>query len=170
VPACRRVLLVAAAGFLGMVLETILILYYQVKYGVLYQDIGLLLTSFMAGLALGAMCIDWLMARFANRPRLVRWYGVALLVGFCFLCVVTATRLTMSAAAGLLQTSWLLIAYATLYEIKDQGSVISPLYAADLLGGSAGSLLGSLILIPVLGLDVTTQGMLLLTAFSILLV
>ncbi|MGA2331595.1 MAG: hypothetical protein ABSG75_07530 [Syntrophales bacterium] len=180
VPACRRVLLVAAAGFLGMVLETILILYYQVKYGVLYQDIGLLLTSFMAGLALGAMSIERLMARFANRQRLIRWYGVALLVGFCFLCVVTATRLTMSAATGLLQTSVLLaaagflvagiFAYATLYEIEDQRSVISPLYAADLLGGSAGSLLGSLVLIPVVGLDVTTQGMLLLAAFSILLV
>jgi hypothetical protein len=163
-----------------MVLETILILYYQVKYGVLYQDIGLLLMSFMAGLALGAISIERLMARFADRPRLVRWYGVALLAGFCFLCVVTATRLTVSAAAGLLQTSWLLMAagflvagifaYATLYEIKDQRSVISPLYAADLLGGCAGSLLGSLLLIPVLGLDVTTQGMLLLAAFSILLV
>ena len=180
VPSCRRVLLVAAAGFLGMILETILILYYQVKYGVLYQDIGLLLTSFMAGLALGAMSIDRLMAKYANRPRLVKWYGVALLVGFCFLCVVTATRITMSAATGLLQTSWLLtvtgllvsgiFAYASLYQIKDQRSVISPLYAADLLGGSAGSLLGSLVLIPVLGLDVTTQGMLLLAAFSILLV
>jgi hypothetical protein len=86
----------------------------------------------------------------------------------------------MSAATGLLSTSWLLMAagflvagifaYATLYEIKEQRMVISPLYAADLLGGSAGSLLGSLVLIPVLGLDVTTQGMLLLAAFSILLV
>jgi succinate-acetate transporter protein len=40
-PALRRAMLVAAAGFMGMVLETILILYYQVKHGVLYQDIGL---------------------------------------------------------------------------------------------------------------------------------
>jgi spermidine synthase len=180
VPACRRVLLVAVAGFLGMVLETILILYYQVKYGVLYQDIGLLLMSFMAGLALGAMIIDMLMARFANRQRLIRWYGVALLVGFCFLCVVTATRIAMSASTGLLQTSALLaaagflvagiFAYASIYKIEDQRSVISPLYAADLIGGSVGSLFGSLLLIPVLGLDVTIRGMLLLAAFSLLLV
>jgi hypothetical protein len=180
VPACRRVLLVAAAGFLGMVMETVLILYYQVKYGVLYQDIGLLLMSFMAGLALGAMIIDRLMARFAHRQRLIRWYGIALLVGFCFLCVATATRIAMSAATGLLQTSVLLaaagfvvagiFAYASLHEIEDQRNLISPLYAADLLGGSAGSLLGSLILIPLLGLDVTTRGMLLLAAFSLLLV
>ena len=163
-----------------MVLETILILYYQVKYGVLYQDIGLLLMSFMAGLALGAMIIGMLMAKFANWQRLIRWYGVALLVGFCFLCVVAATRIAVSASAGLFQTSALLaaagfvvagiFAYASTYKIEDQRSVISPLYAADLLGGSVGSLLGSLILIPVLGLDVTTRGMLLISAFSLLLV
>jgi spermidine synthase len=180
VPACRRVLLIAVAGFLGMVLETILILYYQVKYGVLYQDIGLLLMSFMAGLALGAMTIDMLMAKFANRQRLIRWYGIALLVGFCFLCVVTATRIAMSASTGLLQTSLLLaaagflvagiFAYTSIYKIEDQRSVIAPLYAADLIGGSFGSLFGSLLLIPVLGLDVTTRGMLLLAAFSLLLV
>jgi spermidine synthase len=136
--------------------------------------------SFMAGLALGATVINRLMARFAHRQRLIRWYGVALLVGFCFLCVATATRIAMSASMGLLQTSVLLaaagflvagiFAYASIYEIEDQRSVISPLYAADLLGGSVGSLLGSLVLIPVLGLDVTTRGMLLLAAFSILLV
>ena len=179
-PACRRVLLVAVAGFLGMVLETILILYYQVKYGVLYQDIGLLLMSFMAGLALGATIIGMLMAKFANWQRLIRWYGVALLVGFCFLCVLAATRIAVSASSGLFQTSALLaaagfvvagiFAYASTYKIEDQRSVISPLYAADLLGGSLGSLLGSLILIPVLGLDVTTRGMLLVSAFSLLLV
>jgi spermidine synthase len=179
-PALRRVLLIAVAGFLGMVLETILILYYQVKYGVLYQDIGMLLMSFMAGLALGAMSIDMLMAKFANRQRLIRWYGVALLVGFCFLCVVTATRISLSASMGLLQTSLLLsaagflvagiFAYTSIYKIEDQKIVIAPLYAADLSGGSLGSLLGSLLLIPILGLDVTTRGMLLLSAFSLFLI
>ena len=82
-------MLVAAAGFLGMVLETILILYYQVKHGVLYQDIGLLLMSFMAGLALGAMVINREMARPINNQKHSRWYGIGLLVGFCFLCAFT---------------------------------------------------------------------------------
>jgi len=179
-PACRRILLVAVAGFLGMVLETILILYYQVKHGVLYQDIGLLLTSFMAGLALGAMIISTMMARFADKQRLVRWYGVGLLAGFCLLCAVITTKVTMSTSTGLAQTSWLLAAagflvagiftYASLFEIQDQKDVISPLYSADLFGGCLGSLLGSLILIPILGLDVTTKSMLLLAVFSLLLV
>jgi spermidine synthase len=179
-PALRRFLLVAVAGFLGMVLETILILYYQVKYGVLYQDIGLLLMSFMAGLALGAFVINKLAALFPERQRLLRWHAVGLLIGFCFLCIVTVTRMEMSYPMDLIHTSVLLaaagflvagiFAYASLYKIGDQRNIISPLYAADLLGGSFGSLLGSLLLIPVLGLDATTRGMLMLSAFSILLI
>ena len=179
-PASRRILLVAVSGFLGMVLETILILYYQVKHGVLYQDIGLLLMSFMAGLALGAILINILMTRFADMQKLTRWYSAGLLIGFCLLCAIVGTKLTMSASVGLAQTSWLLavagflvagiFAFTSLYEIEEQKSVISPLYSADLIGGCLGSLLGSLILIPLVGLDVTTRGMLLLAAFSLLLV
>jgi spermidine synthase len=179
-PALRRAMLVAAAGFMGMVLETILILYYQVKHGVLYQDIGLLLMSFMAGLALGAMIINKEMARPFNNQKRLRWYGISLLAGFCFLCAFTGMRVTMSISAGLVEISCLLaiagflvagiFAYASLHEIEDQKNVISPLYSADLIGGCLGSLLGSLILIPLAGMDVTTWGMFLLAAFSILLV
>jgi spermidine synthase len=179
-PALRRVLLVAVAGFLGMVLETILILYYQVKYGILYQDIGLLLMSFMAGLALGAMIINRVMTRIIDKERLMRWYGVGLLVGFCLLSMIIATKITMSASLGLKHTTVFLLtagflvagifAYVSRYGIQDQRSVIAPLYSADLFGGCLGSLLGSLILIPILGLDVTTKSMLLLAAFSLLLV
>ena len=179
-PALRRAMLVAAVGFMGMVLETILILYYQVKHGVLYQDIGLLLMGFMAGLALGAMIINREMARPIANRMLSRWHGISLLAGFCFLCAFTEMRVTMSISAGLVEISCLLaiagflvagiFAYASLHEIEDQKNVISPLYSADLIGGCLGSLLGSLILIPLAGIDVTTWGMLLLAAFSILLV
>ncbi len=56
-PALKRIMLVAAAGFTGMVLETILILYYQVTHGVLYQDIGILDDEFHGRSAAGAMAI-----------------------------------------------------------------------------------------------------------------
>ena len=179
-PKLRRAMLVAAAGFMGMVLETILILYYQVKHGVLYQDIGLLLMSFMAGLALGAMIINRGMARPIANRMLSRLYGISLLIGFCFLCVFTGMIVTMSISAGLVEILCLLaatgflvagiFAYASLHEIEDQKNVISSLYSADLIGGCLGSLIGSLILIPLAGMDVTIWGMLLLAAFSILLV
>jgi len=175
----RRAMLVAAAGFTGMVLETILILYYQVKHGVLYQDIGLLLMSFMAGLALGAMIINRAMARPIANRMLPQWYGISLLIGFCFLCALIGMGVTMSISAGLVEISCFLavtgflvagiFAYASLHENDDQKNVISSLYSADLIGGCLGILLGSLILIPLAGMDVTTWGVLLLAAFSILL-
>jgi len=179
-PAFRRTLLVAAAGFLGMVLETILILYYQVKHGVLYQDIGLLLMSFMAGLALGAMIINRAMVRPHDRQQHLRWYGIGLLTGFCLLCAFIETKVALSTSVGLAETSCLLslagflvagiFAYASLHGIEDQKNVISSLYAADLMGGCFGSLIGSMILIPLAGMEATTWGMLLLAAFSLFLV
>jgi spermidine synthase len=179
-PAWRRVLLVAVAGFVGMVLETILILYYQAKHGVLYQDIGILLMSFMTGLALGSMTVNKWMVHLMNRQKPARWYGVGLLVGFVLLCLIITTIITLSASSGLAQASLLLaavgilvagiFAYVSLYEIQDQKSVISSLYSADLIGGCAGSLLAGLILIPVAGIDITTRAMVVLAVFSILLV
>jgi spermidine synthase len=165
---------------MGMVLETILILYYQVKHGVLYQDIGLLLMSFMAGLAVGAMVINRKMGMQVNNQTVSRWHGISLITGFCFLCASVGVSITTNISAGLIQISCLLaatgflvagiFAYASLHEIEDQKKVISPLYSADLIGGCLGSLIGSLILIPLAGMNVTTWGMLLLAAFSLLLV
>lgn len=179
-PVIRRAMLVAAAGFIGMVLETILILYYQVKHGVLYQDIGLLLMSFMAGLALGAIIIKQAMTRTIMNPKFARWYATGLLAGFCLVCGFTAMEMTQSASAGLTGVSLLLastgfftagiFAYTSLHEIDDQKKVISPLYAADLIGGCIGSLAGSLILIPLMGIDAIIMGLFLLAVYSILLI
>jgi hypothetical protein len=43
-------------------------------------------------------------------------------------------------------------AWASLAGIEDQRGVIAPLYAADLMGGCLGALLGGLVLVPVVGL------------------
>jgi spermidine synthase len=179
-PAIRRIILVAAAGFTGMVLETILILYYQVKHGVLYQDIGLLMMSFMAGLAAGAMAIHKKMSGTFGHPPSTRWYGVGLLIGLCFLCALMGIILTMDIPVGLASISLLLgasgfavggiFAYASIHEVEDQKKIISPLYAADLIGGCIGCLLGSLIFIPLAGMDVTAWGLLLITALLVILV
>jgi spermidine synthase len=53
-----------AAGFAAATLEVVLLLGFQVLYGSLYRQVGLVVTAFMAGLAVGA----WR----ANR-RLIRW-------------------------------------------------------------------------------------------------
>jgi spermidine synthase len=153
IAAWREILLVTLAGFLGMVLEGALILGYQVRRGVLFQDIGLLLTMFMAGLALGSFALHRWRSRWAGLLASGLAAAASLLAAWHFesglwpSLVGTSLLLAMAGTAvgGL-------FAYASLAGKRDQASLISPLYSADLLGGATGSLAASLLLLPVLGL------------------
>lgn len=178
-PGLRRALLAGTAGLMGMILETLLILHYQVKRGLLYQDIGGLLMSFMAGLALGAYAVD----RHASLPvsflRPLRRWGPLLLAGFAALGLAAGWRIRAGSPAGIVETALLLIsagflvsgtfAYAGTHGVADQKAAIGPLYGADLVGGCVGCLAAALILIPLAGLTVTAWTTLPLALLSALL-
>jgi spermidine synthase len=179
-PAARRVLLVGIAGFLGMVIESALILNYQVRSGVLFQDLGLLLTVFMAGLAFGSFAVHWIAGQRSSGRQLTRRLGAGLLIAFGGLNGLSARLLSTGAIAGIAMSAAALFlcgmfvaglfAYASLRRIEDQRWVVSPLYAADLIGGCLGSLAGSLFLIPVLGMGNTALAMVLVAAAALVLV
>ena len=166
----RRIILVAVAGFIGMVMETLLILHYQMKSGILYQDIGLLLTAFMLGLTIGAYLTNsWIRpsSLSATSPyNKNRWgQGAILITGFCLLNTVMMLTLKVPIMSSLIAIAVMLVltgafvaavfAYASLDRITDQARVISPLYAADIIGGCFGGLAGVLFLIPMTGLSST---------------
>jgi spermidine synthase len=196
-PGLRRALLAATAGFVGMILEAVLILHYQTKNGVLYQDIGFLLMVFMVGLAAGALAVDRLGSRQrrsspgsgahggarhecgSSSQPLSRWWGALLVMG-CFLFatgVAAAVKVGLftglpGCSAGLAATGFFvggLFAWASLHGIEDQQAVVSPLYAADLAGGCMAAVLGTLVAIPALGLAATAVGTAALAAAAILL-
>ena len=162
----RRILLAGTAGFAGMTLESAAMLYYQVKYGVLYQDIGVLLMSFMAGLASGAWAVERAQGGVSGRMKRVRLWNGGLMLGFCVLCGFVYGQLYSGHAAGLVETGFILAAAgfavagifvcAGRYDLPDQGKVVAPLYAADLFGGCAAALLAGLFVIPSAGLLTTT--------------
>jgi spermidine synthase len=169
----RRVFLTGIAAFAGMVLETVLLLHYQTKNGVLYQNIGILLTGFMAGLALGALVVakmNWLLSK---------WMGIALLSGFFLLSATIGRRFGSALGMGLVETSlWLVLsgffvagvfAYAGLRFPGDQEKAVAPLYASDLIGGCLGSILASLILAPIAGLSMSAYLVAPIAILSILL-
>ncbi|MFA6148122.1 MAG: hypothetical protein WC899_07935 [bacterium] len=174
--AWRRVALVAVAGFAGMATESVVLLRYQAESGSLYQDIGLLLTSFMAGLAIGALAFD----RVASfRPVTSRWVGMVLLVALALLEGALAfgsegsgALFRIGPAAGILGACGALTAglfgYASRLGADRQERVVSPLYAADLLGGCLGSFLAGLLLLPLLGAKATSLGMAALALAAIL--
>jgi hypothetical protein len=162
----RLVVFVAVAGFCGMLLETLLILAYQVKRGVIYQDIGLLLTLFMAGLALGATVTSRLMSVQERRKKPSRrLVGSGLIIGFCMMSVLVAWWVSAGGGVNLFSVgSWLVLsgffvaavfAYASSAATAAQQRMISPLYAADVVGGALGTVAGSLLWIPVVGLSGT---------------
>jgi spermidine synthase len=157
----RRAMLMAVAGFAGMALETVLLLHFQTKSGILYQDIGLLLTGFMGGLALGAYGVE----RLTRNPS--KSVGYVLLGSFALLSAAVGWNIKSGSGSGLWTclgslalTGFLvsgLFAYASLRDGKDQIEAITPLYAADLIGGCLGSILATLVLAPMAGMAATVH-------------
>ncbi len=154
----QAILLMTLAAAAGMFLETLLLLYYETRHGVLYRDLGLLLMMFMLGLAAGAASLSsWL----GNQSRIGRRWGVVLSAGFLLLSLTYILSLRIASGASLelvalqLFGAGLMVAGVFIYcsrkGVQDERSVVSPLYAADLLGGFAATLIGSLLLLPFLG-------------------
>jgi hypothetical protein len=189
--AWRRALLVGLAGFSGMVLETVLILHYQVKSGILFQNIGILLMIFMTGLSVGSFTVARTSIRGASDNfGLQRHWGIGLVSGFSVLGLVfvalvragqSETGLLPAEFSGSLVVVSLMLfgagfvvaglfAYASLSGVTDQKAVVSPLYSADLLGGCAGALIAGLFLIPFWGLEVSTLVSVLMVLAGLLLV
>ena len=114
---------------------------------------GLLFAGFMSGLAAGPIPGGWA----ARRRR----GGVLLLLAFALFSGLTAF-LIRGAGAGSIAVCFLMlfltgigvgsIFCCTTGKLKGRGA---SLYAADLIGGSAGALAGSLFLLPFLGLDLS---------------
>jgi spermidine synthase len=177
----RGIALVAIAGFLGMILETVILLHYQTKSGILFQNIGVLLMAFMAGLAAGSIVVMKIAKTHIHGfEKIGKRIGSALLVGFGILNSAIIGLLYTGFPSGIIITSVLQVgagflvsgvfAVVSLRGVTDQKQVVSPLYAADLLGGCLGSLMGSLVLVPFLGMMQTAGTMSLLALASLLLI
>ncbi len=135
-----------------MGLEIVIVLHDQTVRGVLYQDLGLLLTLFMVGLALGAMAGE----TYVRRPER-RWRWPVLVVALAgwsgalaFALDRGASGLVFSGAALLVTGALVALCFAAAAAaVRDDAG---PVYAADVLGGGIGGVLASLVLVPFVGL------------------
>ncbi len=151
-PGGRIAVAVATAGGSVMALEVIVLLAYQSGHGALYQQIGLLLASFMAGMALGAArppAASWTwLARLqlglavAGLAALGLGYRPATVSPFFFGGVGVVTGVLGGA----------LFAVATSLARGSVTSIAGRLYAVDLVGAATGALLPSLVLVPRFGI------------------
>jgi spermidine synthase len=156
---------VFTAGFSAAVLEIVMLLGFQIFYGSLYRQLGLVVTVFMAGLAGGAMMATrrghaWPQHRaVAGLAGAIAGLGALLPLVLPRLAYLDA--LVHTAVAG--QTVLLLMAFVLALMVGAQFSVAgrtagreapgsaARLFTADLSGAALGALLVSAVLIPLAG-------------------
>ena len=174
----KRIVLVFAAGFIGMTIEIILILLYQNKNGILFRDIGLLIMAFMVGLSLGSYLINKIITIIKDRIKIQDWIGGLLFVGFSILILIVYFFIKVDFMNSLWIIFFILLlvgmfvsgifAFASLYKVTNQQIVITQLYTADLIGGCLGSLVASLLLVPIYGFFFSLLLMIIVSLISVL--
>ena len=161
------------SGFADMILELAIIFTFQTLYGYLYFQIGLLITIFMAGAAVGSLYITRRLDRIKNALRLFMMtelfvVAFAFFLPFVFLIpsyyldkptvyiFLFATFMAMSFVCGALVGFQFPLANKIYLDAAPKGGSVGEtaglLYGADLFGGFFGGLLGGVLFLPVLGL------------------
>ncbi len=179
---CRAIpvlFVISTTGFTVMLLELSLIFVFQVMYGYVFHEIGMLITMLMAGMAAGSMAVSSRPAVTARASKTLAGTEAALAL-FCLLLLPLFSLAGQTAGAGGLSPRLLFFALlfvsglfagmefplaVKLYEenVPPTGSV-GPVYGSDLAGGFVGGLIGGFFLFPLMGL---TKSCLLFAAIKI---
>ena len=180
-------LAIVTTGFAGMIFDLMLIFTFQSIHGYVFSWIGLLVASFMAGAASGAALATRGLARGENCRKLFTRSELGI-VGFavgCPLMLLAVQRGLGSSGVLLSKTLFLAASFIAGLLIGAQFPLANQLYrgngtrssrtagllyASDLLGGWFGGIIGSVVLLPILGLIGTsiTVGLLKLTSFIVI--
>jgi spermidine synthase len=164
---------VAATGMVGgagLALELVLTFSYQSLFGSLYQELGLIVAAFMAGLVLGGAWINRRLEKRSGSPVLL---GIALLALAAFTAALPWIQLPASLGVLPLWAGQILLLLLVLaagvgtgvvFPLSAHIAVLSgrplaraagTLDAVDHLGAALGAFLTGVILVPVLGRTIT---------------
>ncbi|MHC4657658.1 MAG: 4Fe-4S binding protein [Planctomycetota bacterium] len=156
--------LVFSAGSIGIGVVIVLMYLYQTRFGSLYLHIGVISSVFMVGLTIGAILISTLLApdRKARTEMLlfvVVFVHTLTLVAIAFWPLEKWTHLAFTLGfvlCGMCTGCYFPLAARQLADSAfEAGQAGSKLETADHLGASAGGVLTSLALVPLLGTKVT---------------
>lgn len=178
---------IATTGFAGMIFDLVLIFAFQVLYGYVYRQIGLLVTAFMVGAAVGSLGMTRFLERIKRDLSTLLRLDLAIilfsgLLPLIFLLthpyldrpavflIFPAVFLVLSFLSGLLIGAEFPLANKIyLRTSQSLSGTAGLLYGADLLGGWFGGILGGVVLLPVLGLLKTCMVVVLLKITSLIL-
>jgi spermidine synthase len=152
-----------ASGFAASALEVVLLLGFQILCGSVYRQVGVIITVFMAGLAVGAFAATRY-RRIGNRVPLA---GLALGIALLAAILPAGLKSLEHAPVPIVQAAIALLTLvlasmvgmefplATRTSVRDVAGTASRLYTADFTGACLGALLASTLLIPLLGVTAT---------------
>lgn len=155
---------IAVSGTVSIALEIIIILSFQISYGYVYGKVGFLIALFMLGLALGGYIMNKALARFKDHIMLLSY--IILFFSIYTLSVPMIIKLVASMpseavqfvfypmilATGVAVGSQFPVGVAILQKKRTQANSAALVWGADLSGATAGTLISSLVIIPVLGM------------------
>jgi spermidine synthase len=151
-----------AGGFAASSLEFLILIAFQVIYGYVYQMTGVIITVFMAGLAVGSLVVNRYMTDANQRNYRFILFGIALYSFLLPLALQAMNRYNLHAMA--INTFFIaltliisiltgmLFAQASVIRNGSIGKTSGTLYSADMLGSAFGVLIVSSFLLPWLGI------------------
>jgi spermidine synthase len=163
-------IVIATTGFTGMTADLIIVFAFQTLYGYVYYWIGMVITAFMAGLSLGGLLMTRRLARLERESSALLKLDLAIVFYWALLPIALNTLysqiahslvfssvqwilLFLNALAGFLVGSQFPLANRVWLKGRgDPRGTAGVLYACDLAGAFLGSMLVSVVLIPVLGI------------------
>jgi spermidine synthase len=167
----RAVLLaVMTTGFAEINFQIAVILSFQVIYGYVFYKMGIIITSFMVGLAAGGWLISILMSRLRDDMKIFIWtqisiciYPLILPVVFFWLSNTRSEILSWGGANIIFPILPAIAGFIGGFQfplagkicLKDEsgcGNVAGLSYGLDLFGACFGSLLAAAFLVPILGI------------------
>jgi len=153
-----------STGFAASSLQVVLLLGFQILYGSVYHKLGVIVTMFMLGLAVGSFVANRMLARWHRRGLVKIELALAVYAAAVPAALMALGRIadpTLSAAMSQTAVPILTLGLATLVgmefplagkaDFAGVAPTASRLYLADLLGAAVGALLVSTLLIPLIG-------------------
>jgi len=157
-------LAIFTTGLAASALEVVLLVAFQILYGCVYRQVGIIVTMFMVGLGVGSFTMNRLLARRSRRDLARLELAVAVYAACLPLVLIGLGKLGSGAAASVIsQVAIPLLAMALAMlvglefplagkaDFRSVASTAARLYTADYLGAALGALLVSTLLIPVMG-------------------
>lgn len=172
-------LVIFTTGLAASSLEIVLLLSFQVLFGSLYHQVGMIVTMFMIGLAMGGY-LSYRMSASQSGAILLRLEVSLAIVALVLPMILylfnhLTDRLTLN-VIEYLAYPLVTILLATLVgmefpqasklQFDSPAATASRLYTADYLGACLGALLAAIVMIPVLGMTLTCAVIFVIKVFS----